>query len=78
MTQQVENASGQHDPEGSIFLFERLSAREFDTHFFAMLQGRGEYRDMAVEDLEDHLRELKLRRALTEKAMQLIPSSASA
>ena len=70
MTQQIEKGSESFDPEGSIFLFEHLSAREFDTHFFAMLQGRCEYRDMDVEDIEDHLRELKLRRALTERALQ--------
>jgi hypothetical protein len=35
-----------------------------------MLQHRGEYKDMEPEDMEDHLRELKLRRALTERAVK--------
>lgn len=70
MTQQIENGSASFDPEGSIFLFESLSAREFDNQYFAMLQGRGEYRDMEFNDIEDKLRELKLRRALTERAIK--------
>lgn len=68
MPQQNHTIEIENDPSGSIFLYESLSEREYQRVRLAMLMGRGAFRDMDMEDIENHERELQLRLALTRRS----------
>ena len=54
-----------NDPNGSIFLFERLTAQEYERLRFAILLGRGSFRGMSPDDLDAEDRLMRLRVQIT-------------